>query len=159
MPAPEVEPVGGHEGRRVEQDVPAVHVRLLDPLERVLDAGEVRLRGIGEQVVVIARRLSQVPGEQALVDAEIGRDAGHVGGHGTAGARELADAVDRVMVVEGRQEAVAGPEPIRLADQAQRAGRVGREDRDVLVRRGVEERQHLRACTPQRRRAPRRSLG
>jgi hypothetical protein len=41
MPAEEVEPAGGDVGGRVEQDVPAVVMGLLDPGERVLDAGEV----------------------------------------------------------------------------------------------------------------------
>ena len=78
VPAAEVEPVGRHVGGGVEQDVPAVLVRLLDPLQRVLDAGEVRLRRIGEQVVVVARGLGQIARQQALVDAQVGRDAGHV---------------------------------------------------------------------------------
>ena len=52
----EVEPVAGNVGGGVEQDVPVVLVRLLDPGERVLDAGEVRLGRVGEQVVVLAAR-------------------------------------------------------------------------------------------------------
>jgi hypothetical protein len=66
----------------------------------VLDAGEVRLRGVGEQVVVIAGGVGQVAREQALVDAQVGRDAGHVRRLGTARAGELADPVDGVVVVE-----------------------------------------------------------
>jgi hypothetical protein len=133
VPAAEVEPVGRHVRRRVEQDVPAVCVRLLDPVERVLDAGEVRLRGIGEQVVVIAGRLGQVARQQVAIDAQVRRDARHVGRLGPANARELADPVDRVVVVEGQQESVAGMEWVGLADESQGAGRVRCEDRDVLV--------------------------
>ena len=145
MPAAEVQPVGRHVRGGVEQHVPAVRVRLLDPFERVLDAGEVRLRRVGEQVVVIARRVGQVARQQVLVDAQVGRDARHVRGLGAAGASELADPVDRVVVVEGQQEPVAGMERIRLADQPQRAGRVRGEDRHVLIRRRIEELQHRRA--------------
>jgi hypothetical protein len=43
------------------------------------------------------------------------------------------------VVVEREQEAIAGTERIGLADEPKRAGRVGREDRDVLIRRGSEE--------------------
>jgi hypothetical protein len=76
-------------------------MRLLDPLERVLDAGKVRLRGVGEEVVVLAVDLAQVARQQLLVDAQVGRLAGDVRRFGAAGARELADAVDGVVVVEG----------------------------------------------------------
>ena len=54
MPDAQVEPVGRDVGGGVEQHVPAVRVGLLDPLQRVLDAGEVRLGRVGEQVVVLA---------------------------------------------------------------------------------------------------------
>jgi len=54
MPAGEIEPVGRDIGGGVEEHVPAVPVRLLDPGERVLDTGKVRLRRVGEQVVVVA---------------------------------------------------------------------------------------------------------
>jgi len=47
MPAREVQAVHRNEGRRVEQDVPAAGLCPRDPLERVLDAREVRLRGEG----------------------------------------------------------------------------------------------------------------
>ena len=118
---------------------------LLDPLQRVMRAGEVRLRGEGEEVVVIAGRVGQVARQQALVHAQIGRDARHVGRLRAPGAGELADAVDRIVVVEGEQEAIAGAERVGLADEPQRAGRVGREDRDVLLRGGFEELEHARS--------------
>ena len=73
VPAAEVEPVGRHVGGGVEEHVPAVRVRLLDPVERVLDAGEVRLGRVGEQVVVLAADLGQVARQQRLVDAQVGR--------------------------------------------------------------------------------------
>ena len=41
----------GHERRRVEQHVPPARVRLVDELERMLHAGEIRLRGKREQIV------------------------------------------------------------------------------------------------------------
>ena len=64
---------------------------------------------------MIARGLGQIAGQQRLVDAQSGRDGGHVGRLGAPGACELADAVDRVVIVEREQEAVAGVERIRLA--------------------------------------------
>jgi hypothetical protein len=122
-----------------------VVVGLLDPGERVLDAGEVRLGRVGDQVVVLAADLGQVAGKQALVDAQLRGTARHVGRLGAAGASELANPVDRVVVVEGEQEAIAGAERVGLTDQAQRSGRVWGEDRDVLVGRGAEESEHGRA--------------
>jgi hypothetical protein len=156
MPAAQVQPVGRHVRGRIEQHVPAVRVRLLDPLQWVLNAGEVRLRRVGEQVVVIADGVAQVAREQALVDAQIGGHTGYVRGLGPAGARELADPVDRVVVVEGEQKAIAGVERVGLADKAQRAGRIGREDRDVVIRRGPEEVEHVGASALDQLRARRR---
>ena len=156
LAAAQVQPVGRYEGGRVEQHVPAERMRALDPLQRMLDAGEVGLRGIREQVVVVPARGGEVAREDALVDPQVGGDARHVGDLRAAGTNELADAVDRVVVVDRQQEAVAGVERVGLADQAQRAGRVGREDRDVLVRRRAEEGEHGRPGLLGERRARRR---
>jgi len=92
-------------------------VCVLDPGERLLHAGEVRLGRVGEQVVVLAADLGQVARQQRLVHAQIGRLARDVGRLGAAGARELTDAVDGVVVVEGEQEAVARMERVGLADE------------------------------------------
>ena len=89
--------------------------------------------------MVIAGGFREIARQQALVDAQVGCDARDVGRLGATRARKLADAVDRIVVIEGEQEAIAGAERVRLADQAQRAGRVGREDRDVLLRGSSEE--------------------
>ena len=93
MPARQVEPVGRREGGRVDEHVPAVVVRVVDPVERVVDAREVRLRREGEQVVVRAAQFGEVAVEQGVVDAELRSGARHVGRLGAAGARELAYAV------------------------------------------------------------------
>jgi len=74
--------------------------RLGHEVKGMLHPGEVRLRGVGEEVVVLAADFGQVARQQLLVDAQIGRLARHVGRLGAAGARELADPVDRVVVVE-----------------------------------------------------------
>ena len=138
----QVEPVGGHVRSRVEQDIPAVVMRLVDPGERVMDAGEVRLRREGEQVVVDARHLGEIAREASFVDPQLGRGARHVGRLGAASTGELADAVDRVVVVEGQQEPVIPPERVCLADEPQRSGRVRREHDDVLLRRRAKELVH-----------------
>jgi hypothetical protein len=111
----------------------------------MLDAGEVRLRRIGEQVVMLAADLDQVARQQALIDAQIGCDAGDVARLGAAGAGELADPVDRVVIVEGEQEAVARTERVRLAHEAQGTRCVRGEDCHVLFWRGTEESEHGRA--------------
>ncbi len=70
----------------------------------------------------------------------------HVDGHGldarTAGAGELADAVDGVVIVERQQIAVAALERVSLADEPQRPAGVRREDGQVLRRIRVEELEH-----------------
>ena len=88
---------------------------------------------------MVAADRCQIARQQTLVDAQLRRLARNVGRLGAARSRELADAVDGIVVVEGEQEAVAGVERIGLADETQRAGRVRREDRDVLVPGGAEE--------------------
>ena len=70
---------------------------------------------------MLAADLGQVARQQLLVDAQVARLARDVGRLGAAGAGELADAVDRVVVVEGEQEPVAGAERVRLADEPQSA--------------------------------------
>ena len=142
VPPRQVEAVRGGERGRVDEDVPAVLVGLLDPVERMVDAGEVRLRRIGEQVVVRAAELGEIAGQEALVDAQLGCGARHVGRLGAAGAGELAHAVHRVVVVEGEEEPVARAERVRLADEPQRSRRVRREDGDVLLRIRTEEPEH-----------------
>jgi hypothetical protein len=131
----------------VQQHIPAVRLRLPDPFERVLDAGEVRLRGVREQVVVIANRVGQMTREQPFVDPQLGGDARNVGGLSAVGTRELTDAIDRVVVVEREQETVAVmegvPLAVPLADQPQRLGCVGREDRHVLLGGRSEELEHV----------------
>ena len=89
-------------------------MREVDPLERVLDAGEVGLRRIREQAVT----LGLVEMVREAIHAEIGGVERHVRGRRSLGAGELADAVDRVVVVEGGEEPV---ERIGLADEPQGA--------------------------------------
>ena len=133
MPDAQVKPVGGDVRGGVEQHVPAVRLGVLDPFQRVLNAGEVRLRRVGEQVVVVAGGVSQVARQQVLIHAQLGGDARDVGRLGAARACELADSVDRVVVVEREQEPIAVVEGVRLAYEPQRTGRVRGEDRDVFL--------------------------
>jgi len=65
----QIETVGGRERRRVEQHVPAERLRPPDPGQIVLDAGEVRLGRVGEQVGRVGAGLAQQIGEPALVNA------------------------------------------------------------------------------------------
>src|SRR5581483_3917390 len=139
VPAREIEPVRRDERSGVEQYVPTRGVRALDPLEWVLDAREVRLGRVGEEVVVLAADLGEVARQGRVADAKLRRFARYVRPLCAARARELADPVDGVVIVGREQEAVARLERIRLADEAQRTGRVRCEDRDILLRRCAEE--------------------
>ena len=138
MPAAEVEAVRGHEGGGVEQHVPARACAPADPLQRVLDAGEVGLRGESEEVVAPGGRL-RGRGRARLVHPQVRRHHRQVDGAGAVCAIELADAVHGVVVVEGEQELVSGRERVGLADQLQRVAGVGREHHRVLVGVGAEE--------------------
>ncbi len=142
LPLAEVEPVRRHERRTVHQHVPAGRLCSRNPLERVLDAREVRLRRVGEQVAVPTVGVPQQRLEHVLVDAQRGRRPGHVRGRRARSARELANPVHRVVVVGREQKAAAGAERVRLPHQPERAGRVCREDDGVFLRRRVEVAQH-----------------
>ena len=86
------------------------------------------------------RRAGRRPQRRAhrhAVDAEFGRRHRHVADPGAVPPGELADAVDRVVVVDGERERAAGREPVRLADQPQRRAGVGGEHAEVLVPRGA----------------------
>ena len=104
----------------------------------MLDAGEVRLGRIGEEVVAVRGRVLEIALEQAVVDAEVRRLQRDVRRRRALRAGELPDAVDGVVVVERRQEAVLRPERVGLADEPQGAGGVGGEDAGVLVLGRVE---------------------
>jgi hypothetical protein len=92
--------------------------------------------------VVLAADLGQIARQQRLVHTQVGRLARDVRRLGASGARELADAVDGVVVVEGEQEAISRTERIGLADESQRARRIRREDGDVFVGGGPKELEH-----------------
>ena len=109
----------------------------------MLDAGEVRLRRIGEEVVAV--RVGRRRGGARASRRSTRRSGASSGTYAVARALragELADAVDRVVVVERRQEPALRPERIRLADEPQRAGGVRREDAGVLALGRVEVAQH-----------------
>ena len=100
LPGRQVEPARGHERGRVDDHVPAALLGRRDPLERVLDAGEVGLRREREQVAAAGPRVVEVALEQPVGDAQVGRLERDVRGLRALRAGELADAVDRVVVVE-----------------------------------------------------------
>ena len=139
METGEVEPVGRNEGRRIEKNVEAFGLGLLDPLERMLNPGEVRLRGIREEIVAAAVRRIEVVIQHRFIHAQLGRDHGHVGGSRAPQAVEFANAVHRVVVVEGQQEEIARAEGVRLAHQFQGVAGVRGEHQRVFLRIAPEE--------------------
>ena len=129
-PAAEVQPIGGRECGGVEQHVPAVLLCERNPVERMLHARKVRLRRIGEQSVATARRPRKMFCElahrrRACRAAPPGRRSSRQ----CLRARELADAVHRVVIVEGQKILAAGIERIRFANQLQGLRRIRREYR------------------------------
>jgi hypothetical protein len=108
----------------------------------MLDTREVRLSRICKQPVAAAASARKVRAELGLVDTHVRQHDGDVGRRAAFHARELANPVHRVVVVE-RQEVLAGCiKRIGLADELQRLCRVRGEDDDELLGVGVEEIEH-----------------
>ena len=139
MVATQVEPIGRHEGGGIEEHVPTAILSPLDPLQWMLNSGEVRLGWKGEEVV--ATLLGEAPGgvQQRFRDPHLRRSDRNIGGPRPVGPVEFADAVDRVVIVEGQEELVPGLEGIGLSYQLQSVARIGGEDDAVLTGRSVEE--------------------
>ena len=140
----QVEAVGGHEGGCVEQHVPAGGLGLPDQRQRMLHAREIGLRRKSQQVVAPRLGLRQLRGHGRGVDAQVGSCQWRVVDAGALGARELAHAVDRVVVVGRHQQPRAVLEREGLGHQLQGARGVEREDRRVFAL-GVEMGQNGRA--------------
>jgi hypothetical protein len=147
----EIQPIGWDERRRIEQHVPAAGMRALDPVQRVLDAREVGLRRVREKVRTRWIRLIEQPGETIFVEPQIGQGERCVVDGGCAGLRELADAVDRVVIVEGEEQLSTLDEGVALTNVFQGAARVEREDGGVVAV-GVEVVQDSLSCTLDQRR-------
>ena len=109
----------------------------------MLHAGEVGLGGEGQQVVSVRLRRSQDATRARSLDSQFRGDHGDVGDQGPLAPGKLADAIDRVVVIGGEGERATRSERIGLANQAQGRAGVGREDAEVLILRGVEERQDV----------------
>ena len=117
----------------------------LDPFQGVLDTGEIGLGGVGEQVVLPRDRRVQTRFERFSIDPQIREADRNIGHFGTPGVGIFADAVDRVVVVEGQQVAVARGKGIGLPDQFEgAAGVLGENDR-VFGRVSMEELQDAAA--------------
>ena len=138
----EIELVRRHERRCVEQHVPAPVLGVGDEAERVLNARVVGLRGIREEAWGDP---ASPPGEGAVepvaVDAQIRWPDRHVLDARSGAAGDLADAVDRVVVVDREREDATGPEGVRIGDDLEAGRGVGREDAHVVVAGRAEERQ------------------
>ena len=130
----EIQAVGRHERRRVEEHIPPERVGAIDQAEVVLHAREIRLRGVAEQVR--ARRTCR--GEQRFEARSVQPQVGHRERrvlHGSAlRFGKTTQTVYRVVVVRRQEQPAARPERVALADVLQGPGRIRREDRDVVAR-------------------------
>ena len=82
-------------------------MRPLDQIEWVLHTGKIGLGRKGEEIGAVGIRLIEQCLEPLLIDAQIGNGDGRVFDAGASNARELPDAVDRVVIVEGQQAPAA----------------------------------------------------
>ncbi len=86
--------------------------------------------------------------EKGFIHAQLGRRDRQVGERGASGTSELADAVDRVVVIEEEQVLPAGLEGIGLAKQLERVGGIGGEDDGVFAGIGMKKSStKARACS------------
>src|SRR5713226_4639413 len=77
--------------------------------------------------------------EKGFIHAQLGRRDRQVGVRGAPGTRELADAVDGVVVIEEEQVLPSRLEGIGLAQQLERVGGIGGEDDGVFARIGMKK--------------------
>ena len=119
--AAQVKAIRRHVCRRVEEHVPAALAGRLDERKRMLHAGEVRLRGEGEQVGVRAIGFVEERGQLRLVGAQFRHRQGGVVHECALRAREFADPVYGIVIVPHQEIPPARGEGIGLANQFQRS--------------------------------------
>ena len=143
LPHRQVEPARRHERGGVQDHVPAALLGRRDPLERVLDAGEVGLRRVGEEVVAVrgARRRGSARAPRRRRGDRAPRAAR------TRSARPWRRANSRMPLTELWLSNVARKRALGLNGYASPTSRrapvaFGREDAGVLALGGVEVAQH-----------------
>ena len=141
----QVESVGRCERGAVHEHVPTSLVGLVDPRKRVVHAAEVGLGGKCEETRLLCVDPREFLADHRAVQAQVGIAHGQVCDRRAGRARELTDAVDRVVVVVGQQEAAAFMERVGLPDELERPTRVGREDDVVLGR--IRREEHQDRCS------------
>ena len=98
----------------------------------MLYAGKIGLRRIGEQIGAGRIGLIQKRIEPRRIQPQFGHHQGRVLNRGAFGARELANAVDGVVVVEREQITAARRKRKGFAKEFQRRRGILREDEDIL---------------------------
>src|SRR6266542_1844567 len=134
MPAGEVQPIGRHETGGIHQHLPSSCLGFSDPLQRMLNTREIRRRWIGEQARFVVWLLLKKRTEQSFIATKFWRDHGQVGHRSSFCPRELADAVDGIVVIEQEQKLPTRTKGIRLTDQLEGVCGIGGENDRVFVR-------------------------
>ena len=117
-------------------------MRLGNEVERMFDAGEIRLRGKREEVGAAAIDVRQArSAEQRRSMRSSGAVERRMIHTRATRPRELAHAVHRIVVVEREERAAASGKRVHLADEFEAGRGVCREDRNVVVV-GVEPVEH-----------------
>jgi hypothetical protein len=93
---------------------------LLDPIQWMLHARDVRLSRVGEQVRVFRTSLIKRTEEKPLVHPQIGWHDGHIREARSFAMSKLTDAVDGVVVIEGEEILPTGSKGIRLPYELKR---------------------------------------
>ena len=140
-----VQAAGGHEGGRIEQHAPSFALRFRDNFERMLHAGKIGLRRISKQIGVGRIGLVQQSFQACDVQPQFGHHQRRVGNAGAFGAREFANSIHGVVIVESEQVTAARRKGKGFAHELERRRGVLREDQDVIFGAGVEVGQNVTA--------------
>jgi hypothetical protein len=108
----------------------------------MLDAREIRLRGKGEEIRLRSVGLVEQLDQPITIEPQVGRDERRVIDVRTFRARELANPIRRVVVVEREEKPSARREGIAFADVLQCAGGIERENGRISIA-GVEKLEHM----------------
>src|SRR5262245_15574552 len=103
----------------------------------MFDPGEIGLSREGKQVVGLAIGRREKRLDLTVVDPQLRRSERRVRHRRSACDRELANAIDGVVIVSSQEEPPSWGKRIRLSDVLERTRRVERKDRGVLAR-GIE---------------------
>src|SRR5258708_6930088 len=143
MPFEEIQSIGWREGSAIHEHIPPSCMGLFNPLQWVLYTAEVGLGRVGKQVKVLRTSLIESMNQLSLVHTEVRSYNRHICEGCPFRFGKLADAVDRVVVIEGEQVLPTRSKGIRLPYKLKRTTGIGSEDDRIFIRGRIEVGEHI----------------